>query len=193
MRVFNTCFYTKKLQRHYEDHFDAEGARLSLPDRCHKKLHKDFFVLEIPPNKRHNMYAYCTVGMSSDRLDQNLFELFVYSPVQSKGLVAVMTWCASWHRNNAALHTNHTVNIGTSWLYNSSCDHGLISLPYLDGKRLEHFHFEGHIIQCNWLIPITERERNYKMKFGAPALEDLFEQKRIDYLNPNRKCLLAGV
>jgi hypothetical protein len=192
MRVFNTKAYTKYLTRHYEDHFDVEGTRLTLPDPAPKKLHKDFFVLEIPPNKRHNKYAYCTVGMSADRLDDNLTELFVFSPVKCNTLVALMTWCAAYHRNKFAIKTNHTVSIGQPWLHNSTCDHGLVSKPYVDGKQLELFHFEGHIIRCHWFIPITELERDYRMKYGADALEKLFVKKQLDYLNPGRKCLVIG-
>jgi hypothetical protein len=192
MRVFNTKAYNKWLQRHYEDHFDVEGVRLTLPDQDHKKLHKDFFVLEIPPNKRHNMYAYCTVGMSGDRLDENLAELFVYSPVQTKTLVALMSWCAAYHRNRFAIKQDHTVSIGQPWLHNSPCDHALVSKPYMDGKPLELFHFEGNIIRCLWFIPITALERDYRMKYGTPALEKLFYKKQLDYLNPRRKCLVAG-
>lgn len=192
MRVFNTRAYTKWLQRHYEDHFDVEGIRLNIPDQSDKKLHKDFFVLEIPPNKRHNKYAYCTVGMSADRLDENLTELFVYSPVKSNTLVSLMSWCAAWHRNRFAIKTNHTISIGQPWLHDSKCDHGLVSKPYMDGQQLEFFHFGGHIIHCHWFIPITQLERDYRMKFGTPALEKLFAKKQLDYLNPRRKCLVTG-
>jgi hypothetical protein len=191
MRVFNTKAYTKWLQRHYEDHFDVEGIRCSLPLKDNK-LHKDFFVLEIPPNKRRDMYAYCTVGMSCDRLDENLTELFVYSPVQTKTLASLMSWCAAYHRNRFAIKTNHTISIGQPWLHDSTCDHGLVSRPHIDGKELEYFYFEGSIIQCHWFIPITELERDYRMKYGTPALEKLFAKKQVDYLNPRRSCLILG-
>jgi hypothetical protein len=191
MRVFNTKAYTKWLQRHYEDHFDVEGTRLTLPVQD-KNLHKDFFVLEIPPNRRRNMYAYCTVGMSCDRLDENLSELFVYSPVQTKTLVSLMSWCAAYHRNKFAIKTNHTISIGQPWLHNSPCDHALVSRPHIDGKELEYFYFETHIIHCHWFIPITKLERDYRMKYGTSALEKLFAKKQVDYLNPRRNCLILG-
>lgn len=191
MRVFNTKAYTKWLQRHYEDHFDIEGIRHSLPNN-NNQLHKEFFVLEIPPNRRRNMYAYCTVGMSCDRLDENLTELFVYSPEQSKTLVALMSWCAAYHRNRQAIKTNHTISIGQPWLHDSPCDHGLVSRPHIDGKKLEFFNFEGYDIHCHWFIPITALERDYRLKYGTPALEKLFSKKQVDYLNPHRNCLILG-
>lgn len=189
MRVFNTRAYTKHLARHYEDHFDAEGTRITIHNDY---LHKHFFILEIPPNRRHNMYAYCTVGMSADRLDHHLTELFVYSPKQSNELVQLLTHCATYHRNKLPLKTHHAIHMGQPWLENSQCDHGFLSLPYLDGQGLEVFPFEGHAIHCHWLIPITNLEREYRLKYGRKALEKLFLKKQLDYLNPGRKCLVTG-
>jgi hypothetical protein len=88
------------------------------------------------------------------------------------------------------LNINHTVNIGQSWLDNSKCDHAFLSLPYLDGEDLEIFNFEDREIHCYWLIPITEKETEYKELHGSEALEQLFEDKNLDYLNPNRSCLI---
>jgi hypothetical protein len=45
-------------------------------------------------------------------------------------------------------------------------------------------------IHCYWLIPITEKERDYKIENGYQALEQLFEEKQIDYLDPDRKSLV---
>jgi hypothetical protein len=191
MRVFNTKAYVKWLQRHYEDHFDIEGNRMLPGPGTNYLLHRDFYVLEIPPNNRHNMFAYCTVGMSADRLDENLTELFVYSPVANPALVDLMAHCAHYHRNRLPVRTHNTIGIGRPWLENSKCDHGFISIPWLDGRRLELFDFDGYAIRVNWFIPITKDERNYRLKYGCEALEQLFEQKKIDYLNPARKCLVS--
>lgn len=72
----------------------------------------------------------------------------------------------------------------------STCDHGFISLPYLDGRDLEIFTHEEKEINCYWFIPITEKERDYKIDRGCDALEELFEQKQFDYLDRNRKSLV---
>jgi hypothetical protein len=53
-----------------------------------------------------------------------------------------------------------------------------ISLPYLDGEQLELFNFDRHTIHCYWFIPITEKERNYKIENGCEALERLFEKNK---------------
>ena len=181
--------YIKDLVKHYETYFCVKGNGVNLACEPTGKLVEGFIVLEIPPNKQHDMYCYCTVGMSAERSD-NLIELLVYSPKTDLSLVELLTACASYHRNNTALNLHHTVNIGQPWLDSSICDYGFISLPYLDGEELELFQFEDTTINCYWLIPITKEERDYKIKNGVEALEQLFEDKQLDYLNPNRKSLI---
>lgn len=192
MQVFNSKEYTVKLKQHFETYFGATGKPLMLDKGPKEKLHPDFFVLELPPNKRHSMFCYCTVGMSADRLDDNKIELVVYAPKPDISLVELLTYCASYHRNKLPLNIHHTVNIGQPWLDDSKCDHAFISLPYLDGDDLELFNFEGNSIHCYWLIPITEKERDYKIENGCEALEQLFEERQLDYLNPNRSCLVSS-
>ncbi|MEM9328148.1 MAG: suppressor of fused domain protein, partial [Bacteroidota bacterium] len=154
------------------------------------QLHPDFYVLEMKPNEVHAMWTYLTVGMSMERPDDNLIELFVYSPKQDDSLVELMTVNASFHRNAQPLYIHHTVNIGRPWLDQSICDHGFISQPYLDGPEFEIFEFNGRTYRCFWFIPITVEERNYKTENGHEALEQLFESGPVDFLNPKRANLI---
>ena len=148
MQVFNSKAYTDKLHRHYENYFGLSGKKRILDKGPKEKLHPGFFVLEFPSNQRHDFFCYCTVGMSADRLDNNLIELMVFAPKADNSLVELLTVCASYHRNVLPLNIHHTVNIGRPWLESSKCDHGFISTPYLDGDQLELFNFEGQIIHC---------------------------------------------
>lgn len=136
------------------------------------------------------MWMYCTVGMSLERADDNPIELFIYSPKKDQSLVELMTLISSYHRNSAPLNIHHTFNIGRPWLDKSVCDYGFISLPYLDGESLELFNFNETVIHCYWVIPVTESEKTYKNEKGCDALEDLFEDKKINYLDINRDSLI---
>lgn len=182
--------YINKLTRHYENYFGMTGNPLRYDKGPIEKLHNGFFVLEIPPNNKHQMFCYCTVGMSIGRSDENLIELVVYAPKSDQLLIELLTVCASYHRNSLPLNLHHTVNIGQPWLDESNCDHGFISLPYLDGQDLEIFRFDDQEIHCYWFIPITEKERDYKITNGCEALEQLFEDEQLDYLNPKRETLV---
>lgn len=56
--------YTKSLKEHYESHFKIKGNRLKWHIDPYKKLDQFFYVLEFPPNSKHVMWTYCSVGMS---------------------------------------------------------------------------------------------------------------------------------
>jgi len=181
--------YIKAISKHYEQLFLIKGNVRRLDKGPIERLNPEFFILEFSPNPIHNFWTYCTVGMSIERADTNLIELFVYSPKKDDSLVELLTICASYHRNSLPINLNHTLNIGRPWLDQSICDHAFISLPYLDGDKIEIFNFEGLTYHCYWLIPITRQERDYKIEFGSEALEQLFEEKHLDYINANRQNL----
>ena len=188
--IFKKKTYFDSLRKHYERYLGVKGVKKHWEIGPVEKLHSDFYVLEFRPNQVHDMWCYSTVGMSFERSDNNLIELVIYSPRQSDSIVELLTLNASFHRNSEPLNLHHTVNIGQPWIDNSICDYGFISLPYLDGEKLELFHFDNKEIHCYWLIPITESERDYKIENGCEALEQLFEDKQLDYLNPERIDLI---
>lgn len=123
--------------------------------------------------------------MSTDTPDA-LIELHVLSNKEDATLIELLTVTASFHRNDANLGLHHTVNFGRPWQDDSACSYGFISLPYLMGENLELFNFEGGYLRNLWLLPITERERNYKAENGWDALEQRFEDGKLDYLSPQR-------
>jgi hypothetical protein len=93
---------------------------------------------------------------------------------------------ASRFIEGARLDLNHTVNFGRPWLPESDCDHGLISLPYLDGPAVEILKEGEMIIRCLWLIPVTNEEVEYKKRLGIESLEARFEESSFDYAYPAR-------
>ena len=182
--------YTDDLKSHYESFYGTTGNKLTWDKGPTHKLHADYYVLEIGPSKRHQMWTYATVGMSLDRDDENLIELITYSKSQDKSRVELLTLNASFHRNSEPLNLHHTVRVGQLTDSDTTCDHGFISLPYIEGEELEIVNLNRQEIHCYWYIPITEKERNYKVEFGYNALEDLFEEKQFDYLDKHRKSLV---
>jgi hypothetical protein len=175
-----------ELQRHLEEHWQVSAKQLLLQKGPLEKLDPSFRVLEFPPGPVHEMWIYSTIGMSLSNPDR-LIELHVFSDKQDAGIVELLTACASYHRNDSLLGLYHTVNFGQPWQGTSACTYGYISLPYLDGEALELFNFADSHLHNLWLIPITERERNFKMENGWEALEDAFENEALDYTNPKRR------
>jgi hypothetical protein len=189
MKEINTM-YTDSLKQHYELFYGTYGNIIKWNQGPIHKLHPDFYVLEIGPSKRHDMWTYATVGMSLDRDDENLIELITYSKKSDISRVESLVLNASLHRNSEPLNLHHTVFMGELDDLKTACDHGFISLPYIEGSELELFRFGDNEIHCYWYIPITKEEREFKVNKGCEALEQLFEDSQFDYCDFNRKSLV---
>lgn len=138
------------------------------------------------------MWAYCTCCMSQKQ-DTNPIELHIFSEKKDESLIELLTAIVYYHKNINKLNIWHTVNFGRGWQDDSSCNYGLISLPYLDGPKLENLYLDDATEKCvkfYWLIPITKLEVDYKKEYGIDALELLFEKQSFNYLNPYRKSVV---
>jgi hypothetical protein len=126
----------------------------------------------------------------SSEMDATPIELHMFSPISSSEPVELLVATAHFHKTGARLHLNNTINFGKSWMDDSICVYGLISLPYLDGPKLENMDMcSGRIAKYYWLIPITKAEVDYKITNGIDKLEALFEKYNIDYVNPKRESV----
>lgn len=182
--------YVQIVLRHYKDNWGAGYQIKRYEMGPMRTLSPDFRILEYPPTSQRKMWTYATCGMSSFD-NQQPIELHIFSSIQDDNLVEILTAVSYYHMNDAKLNLNHTVNFGIPWQHGSNCSYGLISLPYLDGPSLEILKVDGSsTIHFYWLIPITLEERDYKKKHGTEALEEKFEQKGFDYLDPFRRSLV---
>jgi hypothetical protein len=152
------------------------------------QLPPGFQVLVFSPSNTRKMWTYATCGMSQQS-DAPALDLHLFSPTRIESHVELLTVVAHYHLTGAYLDVGHTVNFGRPWLPESKCDYGLISLPYLDGPRLEWLGEKELKIHFLWLIPITANEVDYKKEHGLEALEARFERSKFDYLNPKRASI----
>ncbi len=181
--------YRDEIISHYEQNWNNKASIIKWDKGPVDQLKPDFSVLEFPPNQNRNMWTYATVCMSPLE-DDPMIELHLFSDKQNSNLVELLTVVANYHQNTARFGLNHTMNFGRPWQVNSPCSFGFVSLPYIDGPDIEIFRKDGFASNCYWLIPISESEVDYKERNGVEALEQLFESKGLDYLNPNRKELV---
>jgi hypothetical protein len=124
--------------------------------------------------------------------DDAPIELHLFSETQTRDHVELLTVIAHYSRTGSHIGLGDTVNFGRPWLNDSSCCFGLISLPYLDGPKIERFAVPeiGKSVQCLWLVPITESEREFKKIHGIDAIEQQFEQAQVNYLDPHRRSVV---
>lgn len=181
--------YTEQLQEHYETCWNSKARALKWRSGPVEELPEDFRVLLFEPNTARNMWTYATCGMSLKTDDEPL-ELHLFSPIENPQLVELLTAIAHYHRTSSQLGLGHTVNFGRSWLPGSACDHGLVSLPYLDGPSLEWMQAEEFQVRFLWLVPITQREVDYKKEHGLEALESKLEAASFNYLDSKRPSVV---
>ncbi|WP_197529632.1 suppressor of fused domain protein [Botrimarina mediterranea] len=180
-----------QLRLHYEQQWSNNATVRSWDHGPTGQLPPEFCVLEFPPSQTRSMWTYATCCMSQAN-DKNPIEIHLFSDVQANAHVELLTVIAHYHRTGKQLGLGHTVNFGRPWLPGSECDHGLLSLPYLDGPNLEFFETPQFTktVCCLWLVPITAAEANYARCNGLEALEEKLEESRFNYLESQRPSVV---
>jgi len=177
------------IKQHYEQCWGTKSELVEFKGGPVWQLPPGFSVLVFRPNERRKMWTYATCGMSQQS-DAIPLELHLFSPVQTDLHAELLTAIAHYHVTGEYLDLGHTVNFGRGWLPGSKCDHGLISLPYLDGQTLEWCEQSSRRIRFLWLIPITKKELEFKKSHGLEALEAHFDNAKFNYLDPLRQSVV---
>jgi hypothetical protein len=179
--------YLAAIGAHYRRMWGAAEVVSRLPRGPVAELPAGFVVHGI--RRGDEMMAYCTVGMSEASDDEPL-ELHLLAPpaAEPHDLVELLHAVAHYHRTGHRLGLGHSVSFGRPYVAGSTCEFGLISLPYLDGPRLEWM--DAPEVRFLWLLPITAAEREYKKQHGTEALEQRLEAGPVNYLDPRRRSLV---
>jgi len=177
------------IEKHYESCWQGQPERRQLNAGPTWQLPVGFRVLVFAPTGSRKMWTYATCGMSQQS-DAVPIELHLFSPIQFEPHVELLTAITHYHLTGEYINLGHTVNFGRPWMPKSECQHGLISLPYLDGPKLEWFENNEERIRFLWLIPITRKELEYKKTQSLEALESRFEERNFNYLDPLRESVV---
>ncbi len=179
----------RNIMHHYGNVWDIKEAYfITLEKEPMKIKYPDFTIMVIPPNEIRDMWTYASIGMSYS--NTNPIELHLFSSKENDDLAEILTIVAYHKLTGGQLDLNDTVNFGKPLAKGSECNHGLISLPYLDGEKLERYVNQGKLVSFYWLIPITKDERDFRWTYGVNELENLFEKHQFNYLNPFRKSVV---
>src|SRR4029077_14484093 len=106
------------------------------------------------------------------------------APAEALRHVELFTMAAFYHRAET-LNLGQTFSIGEPWLEGSLCDHMLVSLPYPLGPDLENCCSGDMRLRLYWLLPITARERAFKIRHGQEELEQRFDAVGLEYWDPH--------
>jgi hypothetical protein len=136
-------------------------------------------IAEFAPGPRTGFWVYTTLG-----------EFILIAPARDQCHVELLTM-AAWYHSRERLGLGHTVPIGRPWLPGSSCEHLLVSLPYPFGPELEVCCVRDCTVHVLWLLPITAAERAFKIREGLEALEQQFDERRLEYWVPDRGSVVG--
>ena len=128
--------YCEVVRNHYVECWRSEPEIVAFRKGPINELPLDFKVLRFAPTERRKAWTYATVCMSQ-RHDAMPLELHMFAPFQDDDIAELLVATSHFHRTDEWLGLGHSVNFDRTWGAGSVCDHGLISLPYLDGPKLE--------------------------------------------------------
>ncbi len=86
------------------------------------------------------------------------------------------------------LHWWHSAPIN---IEDSQLAHAFFLPPYFESEEFDSLVIEDDDVSFLWMVPITESELQYKLRYGGQALEELFSNCEIDpVLNENRASVI---
>lgn len=155
-----------------------------------KKSISDFFVLRLEPRVASECWIYCSIGawkVDGEKTERE--EFFILAPNANAAHIETLTMLANFHASEfGPVNVGKIIDIGRAWVDGSTCDHALVSLPYIQGPGFEFANIPESPIRIRflWLLPITREEAAFAKKSGVEKLESIFEDKGIDAADFNR-------
>ncbi|MFC7791197.1 suppressor of fused domain protein [Streptomyces cinereoruber] len=148
-------------------------------------------VLVVGPGPRGDGWAYVTAGCwAATEKEGHGLEFVMTAHVRDRRFVELMAMVAHYHCGGHRLDLEQSMPIGEPWVPGSSCDHLLISLPYLHGPDLEHCPVPGGHARILWALPVTTAEIEFRRRHGHEALEQLFDGAGINPVDPFRASVV---
>jgi Suppressor of fused protein (SUFU) len=178
------------VRQHYETFFDREGEELTWPHGAGRARLGPFRVLRIPPNEETGLWTYASVGaFALGPAGADSLEFVLLLPQPNDRGVELVTMVAHYH-NAERLGLGHRFPIGEPWLPGATCNAFLLSVPYPFGATLEHLRVGSRQVRITWLLPITDAERRFAAQQGLEALEQRFDDARIEYWRLDRASVV---
>jgi hypothetical protein len=136
------------------------------------------------------LWTYVTLGCWDAAHDERQLgsEFVLIAPEPSDRHARTLAMVAFYNAGpeHQRLEVGDTLSLGEPWAEAAAADHLLLSLPYPFGATFEWCHWRDGSARLVWLLPITEREHEFKRERGLDALEQRFDEVRLEYWSPSR-------
>jgi len=149
-------------------------------------------VLRVDPETRGGLWLHVSSGASVPTREgggASGSEFVLVTPFKTLRAVELLAMVVYFH-GVEELTVGNIVSVGEPWLPGSTCDHLLVSDPYLLADELCRLSLPGREVHFRWIIPITARERAYADERGLDALEERFEEAGLEYWDPHRASVV---
>jgi hypothetical protein len=179
-----------RILQHYREFWGADRVADShwTPEHLGSRL-PDFHIAKVAPATQDGMRAFASIGAwRATEGEERGLEFIVAAPSLSAAVMHRLGMVAYYHAGPTEnrLGAGHRLPVGEPWVEGSELDTILLSLPYPWGPRLEHCQLPDRHIQVLWVLPITSAESAFARENGVEALEQRFDDAKIDYLDPFR-------
>jgi hypothetical protein len=154
------------------------------------RIPTDFRVVRVAPGPKTPLMTYLSLGSWEAAGDSKCGLEFVVTTQQPEmKCVELLAMVAYYHRTEG-LGVGHTFPLGHGWV-GGSCDHFLVSLPYPFGPELEVCRLgDDGPVRFLWLLPITAAEKQFRHEHGLEALEQRFDEVKLNHAFPWRESVM---
>ena len=175
-------------EAHYQSHFGP--IELSV---MHSKNRQDpqIDVYQFAPTEERPYWTLITGGMSDDRqpalanvkddsCPRAEIMLYVHEP-QGWMFEALKRLAEMPFDNKTFLHWHHTVPSRKPMTdLPSKLTTSFFLPPFFESEEFDTLKIDGDGVNILWLVPITDSEREFAVKNGGQALEDLMVENELD-------------
>lgn len=186
----------KKMAKITADAFGVEKPPIShLWD---EKNISDVYVLAAVDRPQKGVVSYATVGLSESPLIRDGMEFGTRVElmgacgrdfVDFDKIIATLSFCvinSKWFCAPGAIFPGvidmHHLSDTMSDIYFTN--------PFLWGDEFKSMEIDGRLTAWLLAVPISKKETEFAVRYGADKLEDIFSEKNIDIYNLNRPSVV---
>ena len=132
------------------------------------------------------------MGLMDYRVNGKRYEILMTGFSRYKEVANILSSCAFFVMKNGweCTYANVFETLVEMYCEDKDMKHILFVKPYIWKDKLEGFKIGAEPIEFVLAMPISQKELEYKMKFGMDALEDLFEKRGVDICDIDRKSVV---